>query len=318
MRQGRFGYHFGSVRDAPLNLSRSSTRQLIAAGIGLTLLGILLFAINDAVGKWILSTYALGQMLLVRSLAGLAIIAPIIWRTGTGVFTNLPQPGLQFVRAALSTLETAFFFWAVSFLPLADVTTFYLASPIFVTILAALFLGERVGWRRWSAIGVGFLGVVLALGPSASVATLPAAIALIGSLIFAVLMIITRHLRATPDVVLVGFQFLGAFIFGAVAAPFGWVPFATPDVALIVVIGALALGAHVCINRSLKLAPASTVAPYHYTLIVWAVVFGFVVFGDVPGVATLAGAALIIGSGLFIFFRERHLAPEQEPDMPER
>ena len=306
------------MKVASLNLTRGSPRGLIAAGIGLTVLGVMLFAVNDAMGKWVLTTYVLGQMLLVRSLAGLAIIAPIIWRTGLGVFTNLPQPGLQLVRVVLATLETALFFWAVSFLPLADVTTFYLASPIFVTIMAVVFLGERVGWRRWLAIAVGFLGVVLALGPSAGVATLPAAIALIGSLIFAVLIIITRHLRATPDVVLVTFQFLGVLIFGAVTAPFGWSPFATLDVLLIMVMGAMALGAHVCINRSLKLAPASIVAPYHYTLIVWAVVLGLFVFGDVPSVATLAGAALIIGSGLFIFFRERYLAPDDVPDIPER
>ncbi len=306
------------VNAPPASPSHAIDHRLIAAGIGLTLLGIFVFSIADAVGKWILATYAIGQLMLIRSLTGLVILAPVVWRAGPAVFRNLQQPGLQAVRAILSTAETAFFFWAISFLPLADVTTFYLAAPIFVTILAAIFLGEHVGWRRWAAILVGFVGVVLALGPSAAVASLPAVIALVGSMTFAVLMIITRHLRSTPDVVLITFQFIGGLAFGVVGVLFGWTPMTALDLAIIMAMGVIALVGHFCINRSLKLAPASVVAPYHYTAIVWAVVLGFVVFADVPSPVTVAGAALIIGSGLFIFFRERRITPGEPPDIPER
>ena len=123
----------------------------------------------------------------------------------------------------LSTLEVAAFFLATVYLPLADVITYYLACPIFVTALSAIVLREHVGWRRWSAILIGFCGVLIALRPSAQTVSWPAMIALGGSLSFAVLMLITRSLRATPDIVLASSQFVGTFALGALMSPFGWV-----------------------------------------------------------------------------------------------
>ena len=108
---------------------------------------------------------------------------PFIWRAGRAAFMSAPRPGLQVLRVVLSTLEVAMFFWAVAYLPLADAITFYLAGPIYVTALSALLLGERVGWRRWTAVLVGFCGVVIALRPSAASFTLPALIALGGSVV---------------------------------------------------------------------------------------------------------------------------------------
>ena len=123
----------------------------------------------------------------------------------------------------LSTLEVAAFFLATVYLPLADVITYYLAGPIFVTALSAIVLREHVGWRRWCAILIGFCGVLIALRPSSQTISWPALIALGGSLSFAVLMLITRSLRATPDIVMASSQFVGTFLLGAVMSPFGWV-----------------------------------------------------------------------------------------------
>ena len=116
------------------------------------------------------------------------------------------------MRVVLSTLEVAAFFLATVYLPLADVITYYLAAPIFVTALSAIVLREQVGWRRWSAVLIGFCGVLIALRPSAQTVSWPAMIALAGSLTFAVLMLITRSLRATPDIVLASTQFVGTFL----------------------------------------------------------------------------------------------------------
>src|SRR5262245_66331515 len=115
------------------------------------------------------------------------------------------------------------FFWALAYLPLADTITFYLAAPIYVTAISALFLKEPVGWRRWSAILIGFAGVVIALRPSAQTVSWPAMIALGGSLSFSLLMLITRSLRGTPDIVMASSQFVGTFLLGALMSPFGWV-----------------------------------------------------------------------------------------------
>ena len=269
------------------------------------LIGIFFFALNDALGKWLIETYSVGQLLLLRSVAALALLAPFIWREGRGAFRDAPRPFIQWLRPVFSTIELSCFYWALAYMPLADVMTFYLASPIYVTAVSPFLLGEHVGWRRWAAVIAGFIGVMIALNPSAQSLSWPAAVAITGSISFSLLMICTRLVRGTSDTVLVTAQMVGALLFGAVIAPFTWVALTLPAVALLAVLGAVATLAHFCINRALKLAPASVVVPYQYTTIVWAIIFGFIFFGDIPRAAMLAGAAIIIAAGIYIFVRER-------------
>src|SRR6201997_3708897 len=195
-------------------------RSARLAGIGLMLLSIFMFSFGDALGKFIVATYSVGQLLWLRACAALLVLLPMIWRH-RAEFLRLERPWLQLLRVTLSTLEVAAFFLAVAYLPLADVVTYYLACPIFVTALSAIVLREEVGWRRWSAILVGFAGVLIALHPSSQSYSWPALIALCGSLSFAVLMLITRSLRNTPDIVMASSQFVGTFLLGAVLAPIG-------------------------------------------------------------------------------------------------
>src|ERR1700716_872265 len=289
--------------------ARTSTydeRSARLAGIGLMLLGVFMFSFGDALGKFMVATYSVGQLLWLRACAALLVLAPMVWKQ-RAVFSDLERPWLQLLRVTLSTIEVAAFFIATVYLPLADVITYYLACPIFVTALSALVLRERVGWRRWSAVLIGFCGVLIALRPSSQTVSWPAMIALGGSLSFAVLMLITRSLRATPDIVLASSQFGGTFLFGAVMSPIGWVTPSLGSLGFFAAAGCISVSALLCVNRSLKLAPASAVVPYQYSMIIWAVLFGYVVFGDVPQVATLAGAAIIIGAGIYIFMREREL-----------
>ena len=285
-----------------------SSRSATLAGIGLMLLGVFMFCINDAVGKWLVATYSVGQFLLIRSATTLLLLAPFIWRAGRAAFAAAPRPGLQLLRVVLSSLEVALFFWAVMVLPLADAITFYLAGPIYVTALSAMLLKESVGWRRWAAVLVGFAGVVIALRPSAATLTVPALIALAGSLCFALLMIVTRMLRDTDDTVLMSTQMFGTFAFGAVAAPFAWVTPSLYDLMFLSGFGVVSVVALFSINRSLKLAPASVVVPYQYTMLVWAILLGYAVFGDVPDRFMLAGSAIIVAAGLYIFRREQIVA----------
>jgi len=149
--------------------------------------------------------------------------------------------------------------------------------------------------------------VLIALKPSAQSVTWPAMIALAGSLAFSWLMLITRSLRATPDIVLASAQFLGTLVFGLIVAPFGWAVPTWRHLGLFAAAGAVSVCALLCVNRSLKLAPASTVAPYQYSMIIWAVMFGYIVFGDVPQPHTALGAGIIIAAGIYIFLRERKL-----------
>jgi drug/metabolite transporter (DMT)-like permease len=281
-------------------------RSARLAGIGLMLLSVFMFSFGDALGKFIVATYAVGQLLWLRACAALIVLSPAIWRH-RAEFVRMERPGLQLVRVILSTLEVAAFFLAAVYLPLADVVTYYLACPIFVTALSAIVLRERVGWRRWTAILIGFAGVLIALRPSAQTVSWPAMIALGGSLSFSILMLITRSLRATPDIVMATSQFVGTFLLGALMSPFGWVTPSAGSLVMFAAAGVISISALLCVNRSLKLAPASVVVPYQYSMIVWAVTFGVIVFGDVPSPATILGAAIIIGAGLYIFLRERDL-----------
>lgn len=294
---------------------KAGNRSAALAGIALMLLGILLFSFGDALGKFIVGTYSVGQLLLLRGLGALLLMSPLIWRYRSQ-FMTVRRPGLQLLRAALSTMEVAAFFGAAIYLPLADIITYYLAAPIFVTAGAAFFLGEHVGWRRWVAIAVGFSGVLIALQPSAQTITWPAMIALGGSVSFAALMLVTRSLRDTPDIVLASAQFAGTIVFGALVAPLGWVTPPLTDLGLFLLASCISVGALLSLNRSLILAPASTVVPYQYSMIIWAVIFGYFAFGDVPSVATLVGAAIIVLAGLYIFLRERRVVRDEPVVVP--
>ena len=281
----------------------SRIRNPALLGIGFMCLGMMMFSLNDAMGKWLLGSYGVGQLLLIRSFAALAVLAPAMWREGRALFFP-PKPWLQLFRVALSTLEVGFFYWAVSYLPLAETTTFWLAVPIYVALLAVPLLGEHIPAWRWGAIAIGFCGVVLAVQPGGALFGWPSLIALVGSVAFAAMMIVTRHLRGTSDTTLVAWQTIAAMIGGAIFAPFNWSPPTAFDTILLSLLGIVAMLAHVATNRALKLAPASVVVPYQYTLIFWAVIAGWFVFREVPAWTTVAGAGIIIFAGLLIFWDE--------------
>jgi drug/metabolite transporter (DMT)-like permease len=279
------------------------------------LLSIFMFSFGDALGKFMVATYSVGQLMWLRACAALLVLLPVIWRQ-RAEFKRIERPGLQLLRVLLSTLEVAAFFLATVYLPLADVITYYLACPIFVTALSGLLLHEKIGWRRWSAVMTGFCGVLIAMRPSAQTVSWPALIALGGCISFAFLMLITRSLRATPDIVLASTQFVGTFALGALMAPFGWVAPSLPSLGLFALAGLISVSALLCVNRALKHAPASVVVPYQYSMIVWAVLFGYFVFGDVPQLATIIGASIIIAAGIYIFFREQALGREESAVNP--
>jgi drug/metabolite transporter (DMT)-like permease len=291
-------------------VSHATGHDHILIGIAMMLLGIFVFALNDALGKWLVSTYSVGQLLLIRSAAALVCLLPFFRRGTLREFREVPRPFIQLLRPLFATLEVACFYWALAYMPLADVMTFYLAGPIYVTAVSPFLLGEHVGWRRWLAVLAGFGGVMIALGPSAASFSPPAMVAIAGSFLFSLLMVCTRLVRGTSDLVLVTTPTLGALLFGLVAAPFTWVPLGARDTLLLVLLGITAMVAHACINRSLKLAPASVVVPYQYSTIFWAILLGYIFFADVPRLPMLFGAGIIIAAGIYIFLRERNAAKE--------
>lgn len=276
----------------------------VMLGVALMLFGDLLFAVNDAVGKWLVASFALGQVLVMRSLGSFIVLMPMILRQGPRALLDVRQPGLLFGRAVMATADVSLFYAAVAHLPLADVVTFYMAAPIYVAALSHFLLGEKIGWRRWFAVGVGFAGVVIALRPSTAMLSLPSLFAVAGSVGFALTIISSRYLRSTSDTALVTSQTLVVMIVGIFLSVSDWRATGFDIWIAMLFLGIVGTCAHLLLTRSLKLAPASLLAPLQYTLLLWAIVFGFAFFGDIPDAQLLVGAAIIIFAGLFIFHRK--------------
>ncbi len=296
---------------------QSLTARPRLAGILLMCLGMAIFSFNDALGKWLLGAFTVGMVMLVRSAAALMVLVPAVARQGLAPILHPPEPKWQAIRAALTTFEAGSFYLAVSYMPLAETVAFWLATPIYVAMLASPLLGEPTPLRRWIAIGVGFIGVLVALNPAGGNLGWPALVAVAGSFAFALCMIVTRKLRGTPDLTLVVWQTVAALALGVVMAPFQWVQPGLGDLLLLGLLGVIAMLAHMATNRSLMLAPASVVVPYQYTLIVWAVFLGWVVFGDVPALSTLIGVLIIIAAGVWIFLDEAKAGQEALAEVEE-
>lgn len=299
-----------------LHTTLRSRPNVAVLGVLVFLAGTFCYAVNDAIGKWLVTTYPVAEVLLLRSVGALLVLGPMLLRQGGTALFRLERPYLQLIRAALATAETFLFFVAVAYLPLADVFTFYMAGPIYVAALSHLLLGEKVGWRRWLAILIGFCGVVIALRPSSAALSLPSFYALAGSLAFALMLVLSRMLRGTGDAVLVTWQTIAMLVTAGVISLIEWQTPSTGEVSAMLLLGVIACFAQLLITRSLKLAPASLLAPLQYLLLLWGVLFGYVFFDDVPDAAILAGSAIIILAGLFIFHRQKVVAEVPKEDVP--
>ncbi len=294
----------------------STSKNLVLAGVLLMLGGDFMFALNDAMGKWLVASFSVGQVVLIRSIGAFIVLGPMIAGQDAKNLLHVDRPELQLMRVVMATLDTVLFYAAVVYLPLADVMSFYMAGPIYVAALSHLLLGEKVGWRRWIAILLGFCGVLIMLNPSSAAVSLPSLFALIGSIAFGFAIILGRRLRGTSDTTLVTWQTLGSLVVGAAMAIGDWVQPSILDWGAMLLLGVVSCAAHLMITRALKLAPASTLAPLHYSLLLWAVVFGFVFFGDVPSARILIGSCIIVLAGLFIFHRQNvvdTVPPENVP-----
>ncbi|RWP04004.1 DMT family transporter [Mesorhizobium sp.] len=290
----------------------STIRNVLLAGILLMLAGDFLFALNDAMGKWLVASFSVGQVVLIRSIGAFFVLGPMIANQGPAKLFRMERLELQLLRVVMTTLDTALFYAAVVYLPLADVMSFYMAGPIYVAALSHLLLGEKVGWRRWMAILLGFCGVLIMLKPSSAAFSLSSGFALVGSISFAI--ILNRRLRGTSDTNLVTWQTIGTLLVGGVLTIGAWQTPSALDLGAMLLLGIVSCGAHLMITRALKLAPASTLAPLHYTLLLWAVVFGLVFFGDVPGPRILIGSAIVVLAGLFIFHRQKVVETTVPPE----
>ena len=273
-------------------------------GVALYLVGVFLFALNDALGKWLVADYGVGQLMMLRNIGAGFVLVPMIWRWRVNLF-DFAQPWLQALRIVCMAADTFCFYYATRTMPLADVMTFYMAAPLVITALSAPLLGEKVEPFRWIAVFIGFVGVLIALRPSAAVFSSSSPIALFGCTMYALGQTVTRRLRSTHWLPLVTWQFAGAGLIGAATIPWAWTNPNAFDLGLMFLVGIVAMLCFICLTRALAMTPTAVLAPFQYTALLWAAIMGWIVWRDAPTAPIVLGNCIIVGSGLFVAARGR-------------
>ena len=216
------------------------------------------------------------------------------------------RPLLHAGRTGLLVLSISLMFVALRQMSLADATAISFTSPLFITLLAIPILGERVDKARWLAVFVGLCGVLVVVRPGSGLASWISVLPLLGAIAFAGFQIITRLMASTENTFATLFYTgAGGLAWSTLALPFIWVGLDPWHWLFFLVQGALGVGAHLCMIKAFSLAEASLLAPFNYSKIIWAAGTGYLIFGDVPSLNTLAGAAIIALAGLFIMLHER-------------
>lgn len=270
------------------------------------ILALFLLSSMDAIAKYLTETLAVPQILAVRFWIFFLFANALAARAGYRRTLRSARPRLQVIRAVVLVVEMSAFIYAFSQMPLADVHAIAAVSPLVVMALAALFLGERIGPRRWAAVGVGFVGVLIIIRPGLGVFDPISLIALAAAGGWAVYQVLLRAVAAedTPETSTMFTATVGLICFSSVA-PFVW---NTPDPAAwawLAGIGVLGSIGHFLLPAAYRLAPASTLQPFGYTMPVWAVFMGWAVFGDLPDFWTFVGGGLVVVSGLYALWRDR-------------
>ena len=274
-------------------------------GIAFMMMGGALLTMNDAVLKWLTGDFPVGQIMFMRGLFVFLPVSLLVWRAGGLAVLRINSVRNQSLRASFMVASTFLFITGLSFLPLADAIAITFAGPLFITVLAPLLLGEHVGWRRWTAVLVGFTGVLVMIQPSGEVVQWAGLFPLCASLMGAFRDVTTRKLSTSETSLSMLCFSTGVIVMvGAATSVFGWAPMTTGDVGLMALSGFLVGSAHFLLIESFRLAEAALVAPFKYFNMVWAVMFGFVIWGQVPDTWTVAGAGFVIASVLYIMRRE--------------
>jgi drug/metabolite transporter (DMT)-like permease len=283
--------------------SRAST------GISLMLFAMAILPIMDAIGKH------LGQVLPVLLIvwgrmvfSTLFTLPAVLIRHGVGGAITPQRPVIQVTRGALMVLSTLSFFTGLRYLPIADTLAIFFIMPLVVTALSPLVLGEHVGVRRWSAVVVGFIGTLIIIRPGLHGVNVGTLWALASGLSMAVFMLLTRKIAGSIDALINNFQTtLIAAILVSFALPAVWQSPGLENWGLLAAVGAVAAIGHYAMVRAYDFASAPTLAPLAYTEMISAAMIGYLAFGDFPDRWTILGVAILIGSAVYISYRESSL-----------
>ena len=285
---------------------------------------MLVLPFMDAIAKYMANVEGMspGQVNFYRFFFQVACILPFLFAIQGRSALSAKRPGLNLLRGVLHGAASLMFFTAVKYMPLADVFAIYFVEPFILTALSAVFLGEKVGWRRWLAIVVGFGGAMIVIQPSYEVFGLTSLLPVACAFLYALYMFLNRAIGEADTPVTMqtmagigGTLFMGAVLIGgdaagqadfAISLPTSWL-----GLALLVILGSISGYAHLIVVRAFRMAPLSVLAPFQYFEIIAATILGYALFNDFPTVSKWVGILIIVGSGLFILWREQRRVAER-------
>jgi len=292
---------YAAMTDAPT----IAAGDRYGTGIALQLVAVFAFACMTGLIKALGEDYSTAQIVFFRSLP--ALIPLLLYLPSQGGWSALRtrRPGLQAVRT-LAGLGSMFCgFYAIAYMTLADYVAISFTAPLFGTLLSIPLLAERVGVQRLGACLVGFLGIVIMVGPTGAGLSVYALLAIASAFLYGIVMVAMRRLGGVDNSAATVFYFtFGSMVVAGVVMLFDWAMPSPRDLLLLVGVGVLGGIGQIFMTQAYRLAPPSVVAPFDYTAMIWALLIGWFVFGGLPTLESLIGAAVICGSGLFILYRE--------------
>ena len=287
------------------SILRSGPEQNTRLAILLILITTVMFALLDTGVKYVGQFYPVLQIAWARYVFQMVVVPVVIGGTRPRDIIRTRRPGLQVLRSMMMVGATLSFFTAVRYMPVAEASAIGMISPLLVTALAIPLLGERVGRRRWMAVLCGLIGALIIIRPGFGTLSWAALLPVVTAVCYALYQITTRML-AEIDPPITTFFYSGAVgvVVLSLAVPFSW---QTPTVggwAMMIALGLLAGAGHYCVIQAMRRAPASVLAPVSFVQLVWVAILGYLVFGDFPDKFTFLGAAIVVGSSGYVFYRE--------------
>ncbi len=281
------------------------TRDEVRRGILYVVASIFVFALTNALIKWLVVRYSVVEIVVFRSTFSLLPCIYLIATRGGILALRTKRLHQHITRSALQFVSMVCIFTAFGLMPLADATAITFASPLFLTMLSIPLLGEQVGIYRWSAVIVGFVGVLIMVQPGPGLLHSGALFPLANALINACVTIAIRRMTLTESsTTLVFYQTLVTGVIAVLLVPFFWLTPDLVDLALFSATGLLSGIAQFWWMQGCRFVPAAVAAPFSYTSMIWSLALGYLIWSDVPSAAVLAGAAIVIASGLYILYRE--------------
>ncbi|MEQ9112247.1 MAG: DMT family transporter [Rhodospirillaceae bacterium] len=289
-------------------------------GIGLMIGAMLTMTAMDAIVKWAVADYSLQQVNFIRSITAMLVLSPLLIKNGGLRALYTTRPWVHVWRTLLMVTISYTWFFALGRMKLADLGAILMVAPLIITALSVPLLGEKVGRRRWIAVGIGFAGMLAIVRPGMGIFNPIALLAVTVAFGYAMLILSNRTNRDKESLAsLTYYPLIGIFIVSGLLSPLDWTPPSPVAWSAMLFVGLCAGLGHLCLTLAFRYASPPVLAPLEYTGLIWAVLFGYWFFDELPDQWTVLGMLMIAGAGIFVVYREAvmttQLVPEPDPEL---